>query len=148
MHCSSVAYHCNPCMSLLYLIRRIRVVVKPSLPSKMLCRMAARPSVGTAVSTRSLECRNRTRAVQCHAQQQQQGVLDQAAARLAGIAQASAVAATLLAAPVGLQGQPADAKTRLSSEEQKVVDLFNKSTSSVVNVTNLSSRCDSLPNSP
>lgn len=99
-----------------------------------------------SLSSSSLVCRNR-QAVQCHAHQQQ-GILDQAAARLGGIAQATAVAAVLLAAPVGLQEQPADAKTRLSSEEQKVVDLFNKSTSSVVNVTNLSSRCDSPTISP
>jgi negative regulator of sigma E activity len=89
-------------------------------------------------------CRNRARAAICSAQQQQQHcVVEQAAAKIGGVAQAAVVAGILLAAPVGIQ--PADAKTRLSSEEQKVVDLFNKSTSSVVNVTNLSSRYDVHP---
>jgi hypothetical protein len=59
----------------------------------------------------------------------------------ASLTQAAAVAAVLLISPLSSDIAPAEAKTRLSQEEQRVVDLFNKSTSSVVNVTNLSSRC-------
>lgn len=87
--------------------------------------------------------RNRPRTVLCNARQDpQHSTVERAASRLSGLASAVVVAGSLLAAPVGLQ--PADARTRLSSDEQKVVDLFNKSTSSVVNVTNLSSRRDAF----
>jgi hypothetical protein len=37
-----------------------------------------------------------------------------------------------------------EARVRLGSDEQRVVDIFNKSTSSVVNITNLSSRRDAF----
>jgi hypothetical protein len=37
-----------------------------------------------------------------------------------------------------------DARPRLGAEEQKVVELFSKNTSSVVNITNLSSRRDAF----
>jgi hypothetical protein len=86
-------------------------------------------------------CRNRTRIALCHARQrdEQESVLHQAVARVSGIAQAAVVAGVLL---VATGTQTADAKTRLTADEQKVVDLFNKSTGSVVNVTNLSSRYD------
>jgi hypothetical protein len=37
-----------------------------------------------------------------------------------------------------------EARARLSPDEQRAVDIFNKSTSSVVNITNLSSRRDAF----
>ena len=49
----------------------------------------------------------------------------------------SLVCGTLLFAPV----DAAYAKTRISSEEQKVVDLFSRNTGAVVNITNLLTRC-------
>ena len=52
--------------------------------------------------------------------------------------QATTLAATLVISP--MTATPAEAKTRLAADEQKVVDLFNKNTGAVVNVTNLSSR--------
>ena len=61
------------------------------------------------------------------------------AEQLLTVAGAAFVSAALVLAPVEAQ-----ARTKLSGEEQKVVDLFSKSTSSVVNITNLSSRRDAF----
>jgi hypothetical protein len=56
--------------------------------------------------------------------------------RLSATAATAALTAALVLSPCS----GAEAR-RLSADEQKVVDLFTKNTASVVNITNLSSRC-------
>jgi hypothetical protein len=79
-------------------------------------------------------------------QQQQLDLLQQLPVHLSSICAAAAITLSSCLAPAGLlppvllTPAAAEARPRMTSEEQVSIDVFKKSTPSVVNVTNLTAR--------
>lgn len=79
------------------------------------------------------------RACKTHAQQAD--APQRPAQQLASLCAAAAVTLSSCLGPVLLAPAAAEARPRMTAEEQVSVDVFKKSTPSVVNVTNLTARC-------
>lgn len=75
------------------------------------------------------------------AQAQQADAPQRPAQQLASLCAAAAVTLSSCLGPVLLAPAAAEARPRMTAEEQVSVDVFKKSTPSVVNVTNLTARC-------
>jgi hypothetical protein len=77
-----------------------------------------------------------TQDLQQHAQQQ----LERLPAQLTSVCAAAVITLSSCLGPAGLLTPAADARPRMTAEEQVSIEVFKKSTPSVVNVTNLTAR--------